>query len=229
MWLEIEIGVLSSISATIIWYILSQLWKYEDRKIIDRELETALTSLHEIEQKTEYADDYNRILQQTDRMYDCLNRIFDTVKLFTYKLDFDRKKMILTIIWDNIRLCICSKNYIGGYSGTDEIIERARNIRKMIRDRNNNETDLSMNLTSLYIAKDLNRGLSLQESAARWLSPDSDLEHLTKILIGDTMIDVNSFNQGNETKTDIRYYCFSKNQYINYIKKQMNKKNRGNT
>ena len=54
MWDSIIIGVITSSVATALWYILSQLWRKGDSKIIRQELEIAITGLYEIEQKISY-------------------------------------------------------------------------------------------------------------------------------------------------------------------------------
>ena len=221
MWVELSIGVLSSIFATVVWYMLSQTWKIEDRKIIARELETAITCLHVIEAKIGYPEDYDRILLQTDRMYDSLNKAVDTIKLFTYRLDFDRKKMIITIIWDNIRLCERSKNTTIGYSGKEERIERSNNIRQLLEKKNNIDTDLLANLTALYIAKDLNNDKNFKDSALFWITDEQDLKYIKCRILDLPLIDNNSFKQGNEIKRETRYNCFTKKQYMDYLEKQL--------
>lgn len=213
------IGVFSSIVATVIWYVLSQLWRKDDRKCIRMELEIALTSLYEIEQKISYPEDYTRILQQSDRMFDSLNRAFGMIKFFTYGFDFNRKKMIITIIWENIRLCEYSKNITVGYSENVEIEERCEKIEKRLRIKGNTKTGMSINLISLFVAKDLNDNVDAKKSFHTWMKTDNDNVLLKEQLLEKHFIEINSFKDGVVPKKQIKHYCFTKEEYVQYLDK----------
>lgn len=219
MWISIAIGVFSSIVATIIWYVLSQLWRKDDRKCIRMELEIALTSLYEIEEKIGYPEDYTRILQQADRMYDSLNRAFGMIKIFTYGFDFDRKKMITTIIWENIRLCEYSKNVTVGYSKDAEIEERCERIAKRLDIKGSTNTGMSVNLISLYVAKDLNDNVEAKKSLHTWMKTNGDNALLKEQLLNKQFIEINTFKCGLVSKIHIKHYCFTKEEYEQYLDK----------
>ena len=219
MWTSIVIGVFSSIVATVIWYMLSQLWRKEDRKCIRLELEIALTSLYEIEQKISYPEDYTRILQQADRMFDSLNRAFGMIRFFTYGFDFNRKKMITTIILDNIRLCEYSKNITVGYSENMEIEERCEKIARRLKIKGDTETGMSINLISLFVARDLNDKVETKKSLHMWMKTDNDNALLKEQLLKQDFIESNSFKYGDVPKNQIKHYCFTKEEYNRYLDK----------
>ena len=182
-------------------------------------MEIALTSLYEIEQKISYPEDYTRILQQSDRMFDSLNRAFGMIKFFTYGFDFNRKKMIITIIWENIRLCEYSKNITVGYSENVEIEERCEKIEKRLRIKGSTKTGMSINLISLFVAKDLNDNVDAKKSFHTWMKTDNDNVLLKEQLLEKHFIEINSFKDGVVPKKQIKHYCFTKEEYVQYLDK----------
>ena len=223
MWETVFVGISSSIIATVIWYVLSQLWKRGDRKQIGMELEIALTSLYEIEQKIGFPEDYQRILIQIDRMYDSLNRAYGMIKPLTYGLDFGRKRMIVTIIWENIRLCDYSKNITVGYSKFEEIEERCLKIERRLKIKGKTKSGMSMNLISLFVAKNLNDKEKMKKTLHKWMRIDDDNE-LKKQLFEKHFIEINTFKDGIISKNRIKYHCFTRKGYERYIDKELKRK-----
>lgn len=226
MIIEIFVGVLSSIIATVLLYYLKAVGLFEDRRQIRDELERIHRCLYEVWQKMEYNNiDYERILKKTDEVIESIFKIDCMIKKLTYRLDKNRMKMIITLLYELRRLCEKSSNITIGYSGQEEIIARVEKIKKYFCNGSKDLYEHPKPLIMVELAIDLNQDKSLSDSLNQFVR-FRDMTSLEKYNeLRDDLFDANTFRYSNiicSLKDDQRERCFTKEEYLKYIEKEFN-------
>ena len=216
--LTIIVGILSSLMATFIWFSLSQLYSVKDKGTIDSKLETVKTSLYEIGEKAEYGDDLDRVLSQIDRMFDALHECISSMKKLTYWWHFNRKKFIITAIYDLIRVCEISKNTTIGFSGESEKRARCMEIARML---GVTEITKSPKYILVQIIQGMNNNNDLLGSARNsMLGPNISAKELNDFLLDNGTIEINSFNIGG-TPIRIKQMGMTREEFEKYLKRKL--------
>lgn len=100
--MDIFIGILASLVASIIWWLFSQLYLLETRKIVNYKL-MLLRKDNFTYQKYLIYQDYDLALNQAERMLDEIGEIYYSIKPLTYTRN--KRKLINTLL-SSLHICI---------------------------------------------------------------------------------------------------------------------------
>jgi hypothetical protein len=222
--IEITIGVIASIVATVFCFLFSQLWGINDKNTIDGHLEVVKTSLYEISMKVDYPEDYGRVVSLLDQVTIATYGAASSIRLLTYGLDFGKKKFVYTVLADLILMCESCRNTTVGYSGKSEIESRCEEIAEKISVYNAVTHPLSTKYCMIDMLKYYNYKNSFADSIkyseiGRRFSSDEIIDFLKS----DYAIERNSF------KTDanvlwVRNRGFDRDSYVSFIESKMKHK-----
>ena len=217
--MEILIGVLSSLIATIIWFACFQLYDINDRKKIDAELKIVMFSINKIDSCLRY-DEYDILISEIDKVIDGIIRINGNIKRLTYLPK--KKRLICTLCSSLILLCENIKNTEIGYKGEQEIKQRCEVIRNNLDNLKTSFNDESILYNTVNLLMQLNQVFSVTKSIYRVFSPEikknmSQTEN--EMLYG--IIYPNAFKQVLDSKYDMRYNAFTREKYEKYIKRKI--------
>lgn len=115
--MDIFIGILASLVASIIWWLFSQLYLLETRKIVNYKL-MLLRKDNFTYQKYLIYQDYDLALNQAERMLDEIGEIYYSIKPLTYTRN--KRKLINTLL-SSLHICIARfQCYYDGYDNDTE-------------------------------------------------------------------------------------------------------------
>lgn len=219
--MNILIGILSSLAATIIWVFITILYDSYSRKNIDYILTMALSTAGQFQNAIEY-NEYDLAMSQIDRIQDFIREIHSNIKVFTYSRN--KKRLILTLLHHLNRITEIIKNIHIGYSGEQELLARCERIRRIylyvpkeLRKLNNNVMCFSLSVIQNLNNRtgDIKASLLNQELLGNNRTVDV-------ILLYTDLIELNSFRYNSKyNRYDLRKNIFTQEEYERYIKKKL--------
>lgn len=121
------VGIATSLIATIVWVVLTQLYDMNGRRKIDYQLEMILDCSRQFEHAIRFSE-YYIALAQADRMLDIIGRLVDIIKPLTYRKK--KYKLIITYIYNVYYILTIFKNVSIGYEGKQELIARCEKFNR---------------------------------------------------------------------------------------------------
>lgn len=145
---NIIIGIVGSIVTTIILFLCSKLYKIGYKEDFLFNLSMAKTAVYQINNQHTFPSDYDLVIAQIDVLYKCAFEMYKSIYPFSLLFKSKNKKIIMTLLYDIIRVCERSKFMTVGYNGESENEARLNEIHKCFYkckslEKNNYSTVLS--------------------------------------------------------------------------------------
>ncbi len=207
-FLNILLGAIGSIVATIILYICSALYQIGYRDDVRFNIEAARIATYQIQNQHAYPEDYALVIAQIDVLYQCAYNIYRSMRPLSMAPRFNAQKMVITLLCDIISVCERSKYMTAGYSGLNEKAARLQEIHKAFyKYAPLNENNCSTVIVQLDIIENLFNGKKIRDSIAKAFENVADAQPIEN-LVSDGFININSLKQANDT--GLRKKCFSR-------------------
>lgn len=207
-FLNILLGAIGSIVATIILYICSALYQIGYRDDVRFNIEAARIATYQIQNQHAYPEDYALVIAQIDVLYQCAYNIYRGMRPLSMAPRFNAQKMVITLLCDIISVCERSKYMTVGYSGLNEKVARLQEIHKAFyKYAPLNENNCSTVIVQLDIIENLFNGKKIRDSIAKAFENVADAQPIENLL-SDGFININSLKQANDT--GLRKKCFSR-------------------
>ena len=207
-FLNILLGAIGSIVATIILYICSALYQIGYRDDVRFNIEAARIATYQIQNQHAYPEDYALVIAQIDVLYQCAYNIYRSMRPLSMAPRFNAQKMVITLLCDIISVCERSKYMTVGYSGLNEKAARLQEIHKAFyKYAPLNENNCSTVIVQLDIIENLFNGKKIRDSIAKAFENVADAQPIEN-LVSDGFININSLKQANDTW--LRKKCFSR-------------------
>ena len=207
-FLNILLGAIGSIVATIILYICSALYQIGYRDDVRFNIEAARIATYQIQNQHAYPEDYALVIAQIDVLYQCAYNIYRGMRPLSMAPRFNAQKMVITLLCDIISVCERSKYMTVGYSGLNEKVARLQEIHKAFyKYAPLNENNCSTVIVQLDIIENLFNGKKIRDSIAKAFENVADAQPIEN-LVSDGFININSLKQANDT--GLRKKCFSR-------------------
>ena len=207
-FLNILLGAIGSIVATIILYICSALYQIGYRDDVRFNIEAARIATYQIQNQHAYPEDYALVIAQIDVLYQCAYNIYRGMRPLSMAPRFNAQKMVITLLCDIISVCERSKYMTVGYSGLNEKVARLQEIHKAFyKYAPLNENNCSTVIVQLDIIENLFNGKKIRDSIAKAFENVADAQPIENLL-SDGFININSLKQANDM--GLRKKCFSR-------------------
>ena len=207
-FLNILLGAIGSIVATIILYICSALYQIGYRDDVRFNIEAARIATYQIQNQHAYPEDYALVIAQIDVLYQCAYNIYRGMRPLSMAPRFNAQKMVITLLCDIISVCERSKYMTVGYSGLNEKVARLQEIHKAFyKYAPLNENNCSTVIVQLDIIENLFNGKKIRDSIAKAFENVADAQPIEN-LVSDGFININSLKQASDT--GLRKKCFSR-------------------
>ena len=207
-FLNILLGAIGSIVATIILYICSALYQIGYRDDVRFNIEAARIATYQIQNQHAYPEDYALVIAQIDVLYQCTYNIYRSMRPLSMAPRFNAQKMVITLLCDIISVCERSKYMTVGYSGLNEKAARLQEIHKAFyKYAPLNENNCSTVIVQLDIIENLFNGKKIRDSIAKAFENVADAQPIENLVSGG-FININSLKQANDT--GLRKKCFSR-------------------
>lgn len=212
-------GIASSITASIILVVVSQLWSWNAKSNIKNCVKKSKELFYTVELRLDYVDDYNEIMQILRNAQEYLVLAFEHFRFFTYISSRSQRRVMFTLIYDLLRVCERSGNITVGYSDSVETTARLKKIAKMF-----NAPELQKWRQSLVMVKcDL---LIALLNNPNWKSLWTVLNDNIDDFSGENIDFVLSFIDANSYKTDdkepIKSKGISREEFISILRQYKN-------
>lgn len=221
---SVLLGVLSSLVATIIWVIFTQLYDFNAKKNINMLLELLCDCAEQFDTAMEFSDCSMAELQ-ADKIIEYCKEIFMSIKFFTYFPK--KKKLILTLLYNTYYTISIYKRVWVGYDGEQEKNARLSKFKRKyyykVKIYDLVDGNLGQEISFLIITCEILHELNNHCSVSKALKDNFYLnEHTTKKI--DTYIKlIASLNYKCKcthiNKYDLRCGIFYKEEYVSYLKK----------
>lgn len=127
---NICLGAIGSILATAILFFLSRWYKFNYKEDIYFNLDLAETAIYQIQNMHLYPEDYVLVINQIDVLYQCIFNIYKSIPTLSFLFRRKEKKLLMSLLYDIVRVCELSKYITIGYNGLTEKEERLKKIHK---------------------------------------------------------------------------------------------------
>lgn len=207
-FLNILLGAIGSIVATIILYICSALYQIGYRDDVRFNIEAARIATYQIQNQHAYPEDYALVIAQIDVLHQCAYNIYRSMRPLSMAPRFNAQKMVVTLLCDIISVCERSKYMTVGYSDLDEKAARLQEIHKAFyKYAPLNASNRSTVIVQLDIIENLFNRKSIRDSITKAFENVADAQPIEN-LVSDGFININSLKQANDT--GLRKKCFSR-------------------
>lgn len=226
--MDILIGVIASLVATIIWVIFTQLYDFNSRKNIDFLLALLYDCADNFDSAIEASN--NDIAEmQADKIIQYCKEIFESIKFFTYGRK--KKKLIYTLLYNLYYTVTYYKRLWIGYDGEQEKEAKLQKFKHKyyykvnIYEKNDDYVDRrSFLLVSVCVLQELNRNISVKESLLNNMYIGSFNTNIKQTYL--ELISYQNYKTKYTHKYSIQKNCFTKEEYIEYISNKL--KSEGN-
>lgn len=219
---DMYIGIIGGFISAFILYILSRLYKPNYKTEFNFILKSARSNIYQIHNLSEFSEDYDLVVAQISELKENAFKMYKLLLPLALFGRFKEKKMIITLLYDIIRVCDVLR-YItfGCENEKEEKRARIEKIREcffridVFERRNRFLVEVQLNLIEKII-----NGKSLKKAFYKELKNFSKNEFFVKE-IEEKFININSFKDRND-KEYIRKNCLTEKQYkktINFILK----------
>lgn len=217
--LNIFLGAIGSIVATIILYSLSQLYKFKYKARFKFNLELAKTATYQIQNQHLFPEDYTLVIGQIDVLYKCAFEMYESLYPLSLFYKPNVKKLIITLLYDIMRICEVSKFTTVGYSGLDEKEARLKQIHKYFyKYVALEESNCSTVIVQLNIIEDLIKGKPFIKSIKNGFGILADKTPLEDLVV-DGFIHINSFKSNHNNPMQKR--CFKNDEFERILRKHI--------
>lgn len=206
---NIILGAIGSLVATIILFLLSQLYKIGYKKDFEFSLEMAYTAIYQIENLHKYPNDYTLVISQIDCLYENAFKMYRYLSPLSLWAKPKSKKLIITLLNDIISACEVSKFTTVGFTGEDEWEARLKRIERIFyKYKYLDDYNCSTVRVQLDIIGNLIKKKSISDSIKDAFGRIANNIPLEDLVI-DGFINVNSLKQ-EKHNIGLRNYCFVK-------------------
>ena len=215
--LNIALGAVGSIVASVVLYLCSYLYRIGYKEDFEFDLENAYIAVYQIENLHRFPNDYLLVMEQVDNLYRCAFSMYRTLVPLSLWRNRAAKKLIITLLHDIIRVCEHSKYTIIGYEGEREQEARLEKIHKYFYKSQKSDEEISSTVRlQLEIIKSLIKGKSIgntldeisQLYGKNWMNSQLD----------NGFIQINSFREKNSV--GIKRKCFAYSELEKELKRQ---------
>lgn len=220
--MNVLLGAIGSIFATIVLYILSLIYRVGYKKDFHFALEMAYSCVYQIENLRTYSNDYPLIIEQVDKLRECAFRMYRLLSPFSLIGRRKERKLIITLLSDIISVCEICKFTTIGYSGESEWEARLEKIQDYffkypyLRESNVSTVRVQLNIIQKLIDR-----TQINSAIKEGFGNLAD-EIPTDDLVVDCFIHCNSLKQ--QTKEiGIRNDCFTQKQLEKLLRKKVGK------
>lgn len=127
---NICLGAIGSILATAILFFLSRWYRFKYKEDIYFNLDLAETAVYQIQNMHLYPEDYTLVINQVDVLYQCIFNIYKSISPLSFFFKQKEKRLLMSLLYDIVRVCELSKYVTIGYDGLTEKEERLKKIHK---------------------------------------------------------------------------------------------------
>lgn len=204
--LNIGLGAVGSIVATIILYLCSHLYRIGYKEDFEFNLENARMAVYQIQNHHGFPNDYLLVMEQVDNLCRCAFSMYKSLTPLSLWRNRSAKKLIITLLYDIIRVCEVSKCITVGYEGEREQEARLERIHKYFyKFKKFDEENISTVEIQLEIIQLLIKGKTIYATFDK-------ISRMYKInwfenLLDDGFIEINSFKT--KDSVGIKQKCFS--------------------
>lgn len=124
-------GVLSSLFASIIFVVVSQLWNWNAKSDIKNYVNRSKELFYAAELRFSYDNDYSDIMLILRDAQKYLVSAYEHFRFFTYFWSPKQRRVMYTLIYDLLRVCERASFITVGHTGSTEAEARLREIEKM--------------------------------------------------------------------------------------------------
>ena len=192
--LNLIIGALGSIIASIVLYLLSRQYSFSASKQRIYNIEFALNCVYQIENMRNFPEDYESIRHSLECLHAHIFEIHKNIYPFTMFFSPTKKKLVQTILFDITRRCECSLFSTVGYDGIQEKKARLFNIQQYFYTPESEQNNCSVVELSLSLVKQLFKTSIFSAFAEQNMLPYKFTEF-------DNFIEVNSFKSDDNILT----------------------------
>lgn len=221
--MDILIGVLASLVATIIWVAFTQLYDFNSRRNISFLLELLYDCACNFDTAIEFSN-LSIAETETDKILGYCKEIFDNIKFFTYAPK--KKKFVYTILYNVYYTISYYKRLRVGYQGTREQEAKLSKFKQKYYYRvhicgNERELDEEWSFlkVSVVVLQSLNRRFSVKKALKDNLYVNSSNTNLVKTY--SELVAAKNFKSTYSERYDLRKSCFTEEEYLRYISKKV--------
>lgn len=155
--MNIIVGAIGSIVATIVLYLCSILYKPRYKEEFKFNLEAAKIATYQIQNQHLFPEDYGLVINQIDVLHQSVFKMYRTLYPMSMWLRKKEKKLIITLLHDVRRVCERSKFMTVGYSGETEKQARLEEIHRCfykyspLEEDNNSTVDVQLDVISCLV------------------------------------------------------------------------------
>jgi len=215
--MEIALGILASLIASIVWYWFTTLVDMQSKDKIDYALQMAEVCAHQFITAVEYQD-YRTAANQADRLLDLYLRVYDHIHPLTYLPP--KRKLFLTFLYNAVYFTAQFKYMNVGYSDEEELKSRCEKYKHeylyevQVWPDDGLEPFLTL---SLSIMRDVNRARSMKKA----LQNNIHIRHGDKNKVYHELVGINSFRDSSGIDYFMNKGTFSADEYKRYINRKV--------
>lgn len=208
------LGVIGSIVATIITFVIGRYYNYNSKERIIYQLNLAFNYVYQIENHYKFLSDYEIVIHCAEKLHHCLFDIHQNIYTLLMPLRSTDKKFIRTMLYDSCRRCELAIFTTVGYDGDAEKEARLRKIEKYFYDSRVNDNNISV----VRIHIELIKTLIEKENIIQAIIESQKYYSINNY---DALIEINSFKT-NSYNNIIQKDGLYQHEYIQHIKKIKN-------
>lgn len=205
--MNIILGAVGSIVATVILYFCSHVYQVGYKDDFTFNLENALTAIYQIENHIRFPGDYYWVMSQIDNMCCCVWNMYRSLKPLSLWRNKTEKKLLITLLYDIIRLCEHAKCVAIGYCGEQEQEARINKLQRYFyRFQKTSQENASVTQIQLNVIQLLIKGKTISETF-------NEISHtykkpLFENILEDGFIDINSLKSGRAVGIRKKCFCY---------------------
>lgn len=226
--MDVIIGVLASLIATVIWIIFTQFYDFNAKRNIATRLDMLYDCCDCLDSAIEFSN-CDIAEAQVEKILEYCKEVFDSIKKVTYLPK--KQKLFCTILYNMYYTVSYYKRVSVGYNKDQEReakLQRFKNKYYYKVTIANEYPGISDERSFLMISIAVLQALNETYSVRKALTNNYYInEHNTSIKnTYQNLININNFKSENCTKYDLRSRCFTHDEYMNYLSKKLSETRR---
>ena len=221
--MDILIGVLASLVATIIWVVFTQLYDFNSRRNISFLLELLYDCSDSFDSAIEFSN-LSVAEAETDKILGYYKEIFDNIKLFTYAPR--KRKFVYTILYNVYYTISFYKRLRVGYQGVQEQEAKLSRFKRkyyykvhIYEKEGEFDEDWSFLMVSVVVLQSLNISFLVKKALKNNLYVSNTNINLVKTY--SELVAAKNFKSSHSERYDLRKSCFTQEEYLRYISKKV--------
>lgn len=221
--MDILIGVLASLVATIIWVAFTQLYDFNSRRNISFLLELLYDCACNFDTAIEFSN-LSIAETETDKILGYCKEIFDNIKFFTYAPR--KRKLVYTILYNVYYTISFYKRLRVGYQSAQEQEAKLNRFKRRyyysvhLYDKESElDEDRNFLMVSIEVLQSLNRRFSVKKALKNNLYVNDSNVNLYETY--SELVAIKNFKPARSGRYDLRKSCFTEEEYLRYISKKV--------